>query len=151
MLTVDEVMTPQVVTINDDQTIKNAARVMANHGISSLIVFSPDGLKGILTEKDIVTRVVCASLDPEEVCVSEVMSEPVIVVTPDTPLEKAVEIMLQHRIKKLPVMEKTDDALHLVGIVSLIDIAALHPELINSLKEMVHMETESIAPAFYVC
>ncbi len=151
MLTVDEVMTPQVVTINDDQTIKNAARVMANHGISSLIVFSPDGLKGILTEKDIVTRVVCAGLDPDEVCVGEVMSEPVIVVTPDTPLEKAVEIMLQHRIKKLPVMEKNGDAYQLSGILSLIDVARVHPELINSLKEMVQMETESIAPAFYVC
>jgi CBS domain-containing protein len=58
MLTVNDVMTPQVITIKDDQTIKNAARVMANHGISSLIVFSADGLKGILTEKDIVTRVV---------------------------------------------------------------------------------------------
>ena len=151
MLTVDKVMTQQVVTINDDQTIKNAARVMANHGISSLIVFSPDGFKGILTEKDIVTRVVCAGLDPDEICVGEVMSEPVIVVTPDTPLEKAVEIMLQHRIKKLPVMEKNGDAYQLSGILSLIDVARVHPELINSLKEMVQMETESIAPAFYVC
>ena len=151
MLTVNDVMTPQVITTSDDQTIKNAARVMANHGISSLIVFSADGLKGILTEKDIVTRVVCAGLDPEEVCVGEVMSEPVIVVTPDTPLEKAVEIMLQHRIKKLPVMEKNGDAYQLSGILSLIDVARVHPELINSLKEMVQMETESIAPAFYVC
>jgi predicted transcriptional regulator len=58
MLTVIDVMTPQVITIKDDQTIKKAARVMANHGISRLIVFSADGLKGILTEKDIVTRVV---------------------------------------------------------------------------------------------
>lgn len=151
MLTVNDVMTPQVVTTRDDQTVKNAARVMANHGISSLVVFSPDGLKGILTEKDIVTRVVCAGLDPNDVNVGEIMSEPVIVITPDTPLEKATEIMLQHRIKKLPVMEKVDEALQLVGILSLIDVASTQPDLINSLKEIVQMETDTMVPAFYVC
>ena len=151
MLTVDDVMTPQVITTNDDQTIKNAARVMANHGISSLVVFSADGLKGILTEKDIVTRVVCAGLDPSEVCVSEVMSEPVIVITPNTRLEKAVDIMLKHNIKKLPVMEKMDESYVLSGILSLLDVARVHPDVKNSLKNMVHTETESIAPAFYVC
>lgn len=150
MLTVDDVMTPQVVTTSDDQSIKNAARVMANHGISSLLVFSADGLKGILTEKDIVTRVVCVGLDPDEICVGEVMSEPVIVITPDTPLEKAVNIMLQHRIKKLPVMESIGDAFQLAGILSLIDVARVQPELINSLKQMVQVETDTIAPAFYV-
>lgn len=151
MLTVNDVMTPQVITTRDDQTIKNAARVMANHGISSLIVFSADGLKGILTEKDIVTRVVCAGLDPDDVCVGEVMSEPVIVITPDTPLEKAVDLMLKHKIKKLPVMEKVGDAYQLSGILSLIDVARVQPDLINSLKEMVQVETDTIAPAFYVC
>lgn len=151
MLTVNDVMTPQVVTTSDDQTVKNAARVMANHGISSLIVFSQDGLKGILTEKDIVTRVVCAGLDPGDVCVGEIMSEPVIVITPETPLEKAAEIMLQHRIKKLPVMENMDGALKLVGILSLIDVASTQPELMKGLKEMVQMETDSMVPAFYVC
>lgn len=151
MLTVNDVMTPQVVTARDDQTVKNAARVMANHGISSLVVFSADGLKGILTEKDIVTRVVCAGLDPNDVNVGEIMSEPVIVITPDTPLEKATEIMLQHRIKKLPVMEKVDETLQLVGILSLIDVASTQPDLISSLKEIVQMETDSMVPAFYVC
>lgn len=150
MLTVNDVMTPQVITTRDDQTIKNAARVMANHGISSLIVFSADGLKGILTEKDIVTRVVCAGLDPDDVCVGEVMSEPVIVITPDTPLEKAVELMLKQKIKKLPVMEKLGDAYQLSGILSLIDVARVQPDLINSLKEMVQVETDTMAPAFYV-
>ncbi len=151
MLTVNDVMTPQVVTTRDDQSVKNAARVMANHGISSLVVFSPDGLKGILTEKDIVTRVVCAGLDPDDVNVGEIMSEPVIVITPDTPLEKATEIMLQHRIKKLPVMEKVDEALQLVGILSLIDVASTQPDLISSLKQIVQMETDTMVPAFYVC
>lgn len=151
MLTVNDVMTPHVVTTSDDQTVKNAARVMANHGISSLLVLSQEGLKGILTEKDIVTRVVCTGLDPGNICVGEVMSEPVIVITPETPIEKAAEIMLQNRIKKLPVMENQDGALKLVGILSLIDVASTQPELMKGLKEMVQMETDTMVPAFYVC
>ena len=49
MLTVNDAMTQHVVTTSDEQTVKNAARVMANHGIRCLLVFSNDGLKGILT------------------------------------------------------------------------------------------------------
>jgi CBS-domain-containing membrane protein len=79
------------------------------------------------------------------------MSEPVIVITPDTPLEKAVDLMLKHKIKKLPVMEKLGNAYQLSGILSLIDVARVQPDLINRLKEMVQVETESMAPAFYVC
>jgi CBS-domain-containing membrane protein len=67
------------------------------------------------------------------------------------PLEKAVEIMLQHRIKKLPVMDQQEEELKLAGIVSLIDVAAIHPDLIKGLKELVQTETDSLVPAYYVC
>jgi len=150
MLTVNDVMTQHVVTTNNGQTVKNAARVMANHGISCVLVFSNDGLKGILTERDIVTRVVCAGLDPGEVSVDEIMSEPVIVIGSDTPLEQAAEIMLTQRIKKLPVMEGQDNELKVVGILSLIDVASVQPDLIHSIKEMIAVELEDIETSFYV-
>ena len=150
MLTVNDVMTQHVVTTNNGQTVKNAARVMANHGISCVLVFSNDGLKGILTERDIVTRVVCAGLDPGEVSVDEIMSEPVIVIGSDTPLEQAAQIMLTQRIKKLPVMEGQDNELKVVGILSLIDVASVQPDLIHSIKEMIAVELEDIETSFYV-
>lgn len=143
-------MTQHVVSTKDGQTVKNAARIMANHGISCVLVFSNDGLKGILTERDIVTRVVCAGLDPGDVCVEEIMSEPVFVIGPDTPLEQATEIMLTHRIKKLPVMDGEDDELKVVGILSLIDVASVQPDLIHSIKEMLAVEMEGVDASFYV-
>jgi CBS domain-containing protein len=143
-------MTPQVVTIEPTQSVKNAARRMTMFGISSLLVLSKEGLKGIITEKDIISRVVCMGLEPAKVKVKEIMSEPVIVVGPDEPLEKAVELMLTQRIKKLPVLENNEGSYRLVGILSLLDVAGIHPDLINSIKEMVEMEASEPEAKFYV-
>lgn len=150
VLTVRDVMTPQVVTIEPTQNVKNAARRMTMFGISSLLVLSKEGLKGILTEKDIISRVVCMGLDPQKVRVKEIMSEPVIVVGPEEPLERAVELMLTQRIKKLPVLEQEEGNYRLVGILSLIDVAEIQPDLLNSLKEMIEQELPEGEAKFYV-
>ncbi|MFH0850137.1 MAG: CBS domain-containing protein [Candidatus Bathyarchaeota archaeon] len=150
MFTVRDVMTPQVITIEPTQNVKNAARRMTMFGISSLLVLSKEGLKGILTEKDIISRVVCMGLDPQKVRVKEIMSEPVIVVGPEEPLERAVELMLTQRIKKLPVLEQEEGNYRLVGILSLIDVAEIQPDLLNSLKEMIQQELPEEEAKFYV-
>lgn len=147
---VHEVMTPQVVSIDHMQSVKNAARKMSKFSISSLLVTSGDGLKGIITETDIVRRVVCSGTDPDATPVCEVMSEPVIVVGPEEPLEKAVEIMLVQKIKKLPVMESVEGVMKLVGILSLMDVAQLHPDLLEGLRAMVEEQFASIEGDFYV-
>ena len=150
MLTVNDVMTERVITTDINESVKNAARAMAKFGISSLLVFSEEGLRGIVTERDIVTRVVCAGLDPSEVPVCDVMSEPVIVVSPDTMLERAVELMLMNQIKKLPVLEQTDDDYNVLGILSLVDVARLHPELVCAMNAMVQVDMVSPEAGFYV-
>ncbi|MCW4050934.1 MAG: CBS domain-containing protein [Candidatus Bathyarchaeota archaeon] len=143
-------MTNQVVTIDMNQTVKNAARTMNQFGISSLLVYSKEGLRGIVTERDIITRVVCTGSNPSEVYVNEIMSEPVIAVGPDEPLESAIELMLTQRIKKLPVMIQEEEAVKIVGILSLIDVAEVQPNLLNSLREMVQGQAESLEAGFYV-
>lgn len=149
VLTVREVMTPHTINIDYAQSVKNAARKMAQFGISSLLVVGKEGLRGIITEKDIVNRVVCLGLDPSVVPVCDVMSEPVIVVSPDEPLEKAVELMLVQRIKKLPVMEEENEKYHLVGLLSLLDVARVHPDLVQGLKFMIE-QLDELEPDFYV-
>ena len=150
VLTVNDVMTERVITTDVDESVKNAARAMAKFGISSLLVFSEEGLKGILTERDIITRIVCAGLDPSVVPVCDVMSEPVIVVGPDTPLEDAVELMLVNQIKKLPILEQKGKTYNVKGILSLIDVARLHPDLVHAMQEMVEVDMEGPEAGFYV-
>lgn len=128
--TVYEVMTPDVVTISPDQTIEAAARIMVNHGISSIIVYENGKPLGILTEKDILTRIVAVGRDPREVSVKEIMTPDIVACPPDTLIEDACRTMQRMKIKKLAVV----DGDSIAGIVSLTDIANSQPELIESLK-----------------
>lgn len=151
-LCVEDIMSRDVVTVETNQTIKNAARSMAKFGVSGLVVLHDGNLVGILTERDILMRVVTSGINPENVHVSDVMSEPVIVVSPAMPLEKAVNIMFHEKIKKLPVVDRNEEHIKLVGILSITDVAKLQPKLLESIKciaEMNEMTLEASAD-FYI-
>jgi CBS domain-containing protein len=126
-LLVQDVMTQEVITISPEDTIENAARVMTNFGISSLIVHSQNEIEGILTERDILTRVVASGRDPTEVLVKDVMTNSIITAKPNMPIEIAVKTMIENKIKKLPVVSMDDDSA-LIGILSLTDVARLKPD-----------------------
>jgi CBS domain-containing protein len=144
-------MEPRVLTVEATSTAKNSARMMNKFGVSSLIVSSEDDVVGIVTERDIITRVVASGQNPEQVTVGEIMSEPIIVVDTDTPIEQAVQIMITEKIKKLPVMEKEGEKSILVGILSMTDIARVQPDLIESFKHLMGEDAETMAElGFYV-
>jgi CBS domain-containing protein len=130
-------MVREVLTIDAAQSVKNAARFMSKFGVSSLIVSTEDDIVGILTERDILVRVVSSGQDPATVTIREIMSEPIIVVKPETPLEEAVKIMFRERIKKLPVMCREEERMKLVGILSITDVARIQPRLIEDIKTLL--------------
>jgi CBS domain-containing protein len=130
-------MVRQVLTIDAAQNAKNAARLMSKFGVSSLIVSTDDDIVGILTERDILVRVVSSGQDPTKVTIQEIMTEPIIVVKPETPLDEAVKIMFKERIKKLPVMCREEERMKLVGIISITDVARLQPRLIEDMKTLI--------------
>ena len=126
-------MVKEVVSISPHKSVEEAARVMTEHGISSLIVTSDGLLHGIVTEKDILTRVVAKGLKPADARVIDVMSPSLITITPETSLEEANRLMVEKRIKKLPVIEP--NSRQLLGILSLTDFARLQPKLIEAVKK----------------
>jgi CBS domain-containing protein len=117
---VEEAMTREVVSVSPDANVEEAARIMARLGISSLVVSRGDELLGIITERDVTTRVVAAGALPGEVRIGDVMSKSLLTVPPDAPLEDATRVMLENRIKKLPVV---DESRRLLGILSITDSA----------------------------
>jgi CBS domain-containing protein len=135
-LFVRDVMARRVFLVEANSSAKNAARMMNKFSVSSLIVSSEGDIVGIVTERDILARVVASGQNPEEVTVREIMSEPIIVVNPDTPLEQAMQTMLMERIKKLPVMENDGGKVKLVGILSMTDVARIQPQLIEKIKNL---------------
>ena len=134
-------MVREVLTIDAAQNTKNAARLMSKFGVSSLIVSSDADIVGIVTERDIIVRVVSSGQDPEKVTIREIMSEPIIIVRPETPLDEAIKIMFRERIKKLPVMCKEEERMKLVGILSITDVARIQPRLIEEMKTLIEQQT----------
>jgi CBS domain-containing protein len=129
-LKVKDLMTPSVVSISPVESVEDAARVMTRFGISSVIVSGTGNVDGILTERDVLQRVVASGRDPKATAVEDVMTRSVISVEPDMSLEEAGQIMLNKRIKKLPVIHPEDGG-KVLGILSLTDIASLQPEIMR--------------------
>ena len=123
-------MTKEVITIDEDATIKEAAEIMNKNEISCLIALRKGRAKGIITERDLLKRIIVEAKSPEKTNVGKVMSSPLEVVAIATDLEKALRLMFRKKIKKLPVLE--DDSI--LGLVSLTDIARCQPTPITLLK-----------------
>ncbi|MCX6642469.1 MAG: CBS domain-containing protein, partial [Candidatus Bathyarchaeota archaeon] len=115
------------------QNVLQAAELMGEKGVSSLPVVSKGKLIGIVTEKDMVIRVVARGLNGKKLLVEEIMSYPVAITFPETQLEDATKIMLSKRVRKLPVVEDG----HVIGILSLTDVAKAYPEVYSTLKKIV--------------
>ena len=130
-------MVRKVITVPSDITVKAATEVMNGLSTSSLVVLSGKRVDGIVTTRDIVCRVVAKSLNPEKVRIGEIASRPVITLRPETPLGEAIKIMLQRKIKKIPLIAGEEDGARLVGLVSLSDIIEYHSELFSYLWDQI--------------
>jgi CBS domain-containing protein len=129
-LKVDAVMTVEVITIDEKATVKEAADIMDKNEISCLIASRKGRAIGIITERDLLKRVIVEAKNPEKTKVKAVMSTPLEVVASGTDLEDAIKMMFQKKIKKMPVVEKEN----IIGLVSLTDIARCQPAIIKLLK-----------------
>lgn len=131
-LKVEDVMVKEVITIDENSTVREAAEIMNKFEIGCLIAVRRGKAMGIITERDLLKRVVAEARDANKTKVKDVMSSPLVVVEPSMDLEEAVRLMFQMKIKKLPVV----DGKRLVGLVSLTDIARFQPQVIKILKQL---------------
>ena len=120
MLRIKDVMTPQAEVISPDATTEDAAALMKTLDIGVLPVCDEEGLVGILTDRDLVVRVLAATRDPKAMLVGEAMTPSVVYCFDDDDLEHAAAVMAGEQIRRLPVLNKNRK---LVGIVSVGDIA----------------------------
>jgi len=118
--TVAEIMTRDVATIEAGATVQDALRVMRERGISSLLVqpLDPDGDWGIMTKRDIISKVVANDYNPESLQVKEIMTQPILRIPPDISLRQVSAMMIENRVRRLPVFDQGQ----LVGIVSDTDL-----------------------------
>ena len=116
---VRDAMTEDPRSIGASASVVDAARLMREEHIGSLPVTDDEQLVGMVTDRDITTRVVAESADPKTTSVGDVYSRDLISVEPDKDLDDALRLMARHQVRRLPVVENG----RLVGIVAQADIA----------------------------
>jgi len=126
---VQEAMTKKVIAIDREKTVIDACNLYRDHNVGCLLVTDQDGdCVGIVTERDIIERTICAHKDPEQTKVGDIMSPNIRTIHALAKLEKAIQIMKENNIKKLPVLLKGD----IVGIITVTDISRALPDLSES-------------------
>jgi len=120
-LKVSEVMTREVISIDESVGVTEAAKLMNAKSIGSVVVKKDNKVVGILTERDFLDKIVAKGLDPSAMRVRDIMSTPAITCTSDTPITVAVRVMRERKIRHLPIVDEGK----LVGIVAGRDLTAL--------------------------
>nr|WP_297430399.1 CBS domain-containing protein [uncultured Actinotalea sp.] len=116
--TISDVITPDPVTIEATGTVRDAAELMRAGDIGDVVVVEDGRLLGIVTDRDLVVRVLAVGGGPDDP-VRQACSGDLVTVAPDTPLEEAARVMREHDVRRLPVTSGEE----LVGIVSIGDLA----------------------------
>ena len=129
---IKDVMITEVITVDVNTNLRKAVERMNSHEIGCLIVLEKGSYVGILTERDVLKRIVAEARNPEETMVGDVMSKPLVVVNPESSLEEAINLMIEKKIKKLPVIENRK----LVGLVTMTEIARVHPEMVKYIQTL---------------
>jgi len=134
---VKDVMSSPVVTLNENEASNKAAVVMDKNDLGSVIVTNKAGKSiGIITERDLVIRVLAKNLKPDTVKAKEIMTTPLVTIEPDAAITEAARRMNRLDIRRLGVIYKGN----LVGIISSKDILGVMPELIETIQEKSRIE-----------
>jgi CBS domain-containing protein len=116
---VREAMTASVSSVSPSQSLADAAEVMKGEDVGSVPVVEEGRLRGIVTDRDIVTRAVAERRDPQSVRVEEIASHDLVTVEPEQDLDEALALMAHHKVRRLPVLEEG----RLVGMLAQADVA----------------------------
>lgn len=140
-ITVREVMSTQVITAKETDSAQRVADIMKNQSIGSVIIIDDQGKPtGIVTDRDIVTRIVAKNLLPSDVKAKEIMSTPISTIDPAMDIGAAAQMMKVRRIRRLLILDKGKIA----GIITDRTIFAIMPKLMELLTEKAKIGGEVI-------
>ncbi len=141
-LVIKDVMSSPVVTIDEAAPANRAAQLMEKGDLGCIIVANKQGKPlGIITERDLVVRVLAKNLKPDTLKAKEVMTSPLLTIEPDATITEAARRMSKLNIRRLGVTYKGQIA----GLLSSKDILGVMPELIETIQERARIENENTA------
>jgi CBS domain-containing protein len=136
-MVVKDIMSSPVVTLNEDATSNKVANIMDENDLGCVIVTNKTGNPvGIITERDLVIRVLSKNLVPDTIKAKEIMTSPLVTIQPEATISEAARRMSRLNIRRLGVVYKGN----LVGLISSKDILGVMPELIEIIQERTRLE-----------
>ncbi len=133
-----DVMTLKPVSVSPKTSIVECGSVMAKNHVGSLVVRSGVAIVGLVTEKDIVRKVVAKNLDPKKTLVEEIMLRKFPVISPEKDVYDALVLMRDKNIRQVPVM----DGRNMVGFLTGKDILKVQPQLFELLAEKIELREQ---------
>jgi CBS domain-containing protein len=135
---VKDVMSSPVITTDEEAPSNKIAKLLEQNKFGCVIVANKDGKPlGIITERDLVVRVLARNLKPEEVKAKDVMTTPLATIEPEATISDAARRMSHLDVRRLGVIYRGD----LIGLVSSKDIIGVMPELIEIIQERTRIES----------
>jgi CBS domain-containing protein len=142
-VTVHDAMTSNVVTINPKISVTEATKIMTKINVGSLIIKSNTQPDGVITESDIIRKVVSRDLKASDITVDQIMTTNLISIEPGKELNEAARLMAKNSIRRLPVVNNGV----LVGILTSTDVMAVSPELTEILVENARIAENQVVCA----
>lgn len=137
---VRDVMSSPVIAMGEDAPANRVAELMDKHDLGCIIVTNKEGKPlGIITERDLVVRVLAKNAKPDTLKANEVMTSPLITIEPDATISDAARKMSKLNIRRLGVIYKKQ----ITGLLSSKDILGVMPELIEIIQERARIENEN--------
>ncbi|MFD7436054.1 CBS domain-containing protein [Streptomyces sp. NPDC059861] len=117
---VSDVMTSAPMTVEPQTSVTAVARMMRDENIGAVLVTEGERLRGLVSDRDLVVRAMAEGGDPNNTTVADACSDDLVTVGPDDDLRIAVNVMREHSVRRVPVV---DEGQHPLGIVSIGDLA----------------------------
>jgi signal-transduction protein with cAMP-binding, CBS, and nucleotidyltransferase domain len=137
MVRLRDIMVSPVLITKKNAKISEAASTMCANNIGSIIVVDNDEKPvGMVTERDMLRKIIMTSRNPKQTSISQIMSTPLVTGDPDMDVEHAARFMLQKDVKRLPIVEEGK----MIGIVTFTDIIRAQPQIVIALEKSLSFE-----------
>jgi CBS domain-containing protein len=132
LVPVRDIMSKDVKVVRPDTTAQEVVATMSSYDISSIIVVQSERPVGIITLRDVLTKVVVQCLAPRALTARQIMSSPVVTISESATVEEAARLMAQKKVKTLPVMDNNK----LAGVITSTDIVFEVPNMLSVLESL---------------
>ena len=133
-----DVMVKELVKVNSSTLVDNAVKMMNKNNIGCLIVEDNGEARGIVTQRDLLEKVLEKAKDPRKLAVSDIMTKKLVVGNPEMEIHEAARLMFKRKIKKLPIVENGK----LIGLITLTNIArtiSFDQEMMDIVEKLSNM------------